>query len=454
MPRTLRTLLRLAGAATLLAAVAVPALAQGEHALLGPSRRPDAALRPIDPQVARQRPVHVDARPLAERAATGGMPIVVELFDGERIVVDPFHVERRGEDDYTYFGTVRGRRDGEAVLTFVDGHLAADITLDDERAGTKALRIRSHPGAGHWLEELADDAFPRDHDDEGEEDAPASEQDALSGDLTSGTTGALALTTTATTTIDLLVVYSSKTATAAGSAIGSQIQAAVDRANLAYANSALPIRLRLVHRAALSYAESSDLSTNLSRLANASDGHMDSVHTLRNTYGADVVSLFIESSSACGVAYVGPGSTTAFSVVKRTCASSNLSLAHEIAHNFGARHDPYVDSRTTPYAYGHGHVNVTYRWRTVMAYNNKCAAAGTNCTRIAHFSNPAVRYGSAGSPTGTTSTSDNARVLRTNASLVAGYRATRVTSGTSTAADGSGTSGDDGDRSPGRRNGP
>ncbi|HEX4885316.1 MAG TPA: BACON domain-containing carbohydrate-binding protein, partial [Casimicrobiaceae bacterium] len=287
--------------------------------------------------------------------------------------------------------------------------------------GRKSYRIQPQPD-GHWLQELDPAAFPPDHP-EGEDGLQAPRVDKL---VQGKATGDIALDTGST--IDLLVVYSTQTATAAGTAIGSQIQAAVDRANLAYANSGIAMRVRLVHHAAAGYSETGNFSTDLQRLAGTSDGYMDTVHALRNTYGADLVSMFIESGAACGIGYIGPSSTAAFTVVSRGCASSNLSLAHEIGHNFGARHDPYMDASTSPYAYGHGHVNTTYKWRTVMAYNNACSAAGTSCTRIAYFSNPNVAYGTTPQPTGTSSTSDNARVHNGNAYTVANYR--QATSGT------------------------
>ena len=113
-------------------------------------------------------------------------------------------------------------------------------------------------------------------------------------------------------------------------------------------------------------------------------------------------------------------------MINRGCASGNLSFAHELGHNFGALHDPYVDPGTSPYAYGHGYAVPAAGWRTVMAYNNACSAAGTSCTRIPYFSNPNLTYGSPALPLGTTSTSDNTRVHNQNAATVANFR----TSGT------------------------
>jgi hypothetical protein len=58
-----------------------------------------------------------------------------------------------------------------------------------------------------------------------------------------------------------------------------------------------------------------------------------------------------------------------------------------MGHNMGLRHDWYVDASTTPCSHQHGYVNETAlaqgtssssssRWRTIMAYNDRCAVAG------------------------------------------------------------------------------
>ena len=149
---------------------------------------------------------------------------------------------------------------------------------------------------------------------------------------------------------------------------------------------------------------------------------MDEAHAWRDTYGADLVSLFIENGAYCGLGWLVSSATSAFTAVNRGCAGPNLSFAHELGHNIGARHDPYVDSSNSPYAYGHGYVYAAGLWRTVMAYNNACAAAGVSCTRIPYFSNPDVSYGSPATATGTVATHDNARVHDERANTVANFR--------------------------------
>jgi len=121
------------------------------------------------------------------------------------------------------------------------------------------------------------------------------------------------------------------------------------------------------------------------------------VHSLRNTYYADLVSMFIEGTQYCGIGYMmntvsHSFESSAFTVVART-APPVLQLAHEMGHNEGARHDWYADTGTTPYEYAHGYVYTPGRWRTIMAYNNQCADSGFNCTRLQYWSNPGINYG-------------------------------------------------------------
>ena len=146
---------------------------------------------------------------------------------------------------------------------------------------------------------------------------------------------------------------------------------------------------------------------------------MDEVHTLRNKYSADVCVLLISDNEYCGLASgIGTTAANAFCVVSTysTCATSNYSFAHEIGHLMGCRHDPFVDNTTTPFAYGHGYVNSSKGWRTIMAYRDAC----DSCRRLQYWSNPNITYG--GDPMGTASTNNNARVWNERSNIVMTFR--------------------------------
>lgn len=213
-------------------------------------------------------------------------------------------------------------------------------------------------------------------------------------------------------TVDVMVVYTSAASTAWGgtSQSNSYIATAITNFNTALTNSGVTnATINLVYSGVVSYTESGNLSTDLSRLRATADGYMDTVHTLRTTYGADLVSLVTSTpTNTCGLGYVNTSptnyvATAGFSAVLYNCAVSNYSLAHEMGHNMGLRHDWYVDTSTTPCTNHHGYTNAVaitngtaatsaQKWRTIMAYNNECSDAGISCTRINRWANPAVNY--------------------------------------------------------------
>jgi hypothetical protein len=115
----------------------------------------------------------------------------------------------------------------------------------------------------------------------------------------------------------------------------SRINLAVTETNAAYTLSGVNAELRLVHVAFDTYVEASAdaFGTALSALRNNGDGNLDQAHSLRTTYGADVVALIIDDAQYCGMAYLGPGIGSMFSVTAWNCATGYYSFGHEIAHN-------------------------------------------------------------------------------------------------------------------------
>ena len=104
----------------------------------------------------------------------------------------------------------------------------------------------------------------------------------------------------------------------------------------------------------------------------------------------------------------------AFAVVHHECAATTQSLAHEIGHIIGARHELNMDTVMTPFPYGHGYVNGT-KWRDIMSYKESCGG----CPRIPVWSSPTVLI--KGEPAGTEEL-DNARVIAEQADRVAAFR--------------------------------
>ncbi len=97
-----------------------------------------------------------------------------------------------------------------------------------------------------------------------------------------------------------MVAYTDDARAAAGgtAAIKATILTALNETNTSYANSGITTRLRLVHVQEYSYAETGDLFTDLNRFRNTTDAYFSTIHTLRNTYGADMVGLIVENGGA------------------------------------------------------------------------------------------------------------------------------------------------------------
>lgn len=202
--------------------------------------------------------------------------------------------------------------------------------------------------------------------------------------------------------------------------VNGLIQKAVEETNQSYQNSRIPIDLTLVHTTQTDYTESFfDIYTDVGRLQDTDDGHMDELHALRDEHKADVTILLTGTGMACGVAHtIMAGPSTAFALVKDSCATGYYSFAHEIGHLQGARHIITQDYSLDPFTYGHGHCNPEPdTWRTVMAYN--CDVAGL--TRIPYWSTPWVPYEES-TTMGINGVSNNALVLRRTAPYIASFR--------------------------------
>lgn len=231
---------------------------------------------------------------------------------------------------------------------------------------------------------------------------------------------------TATYVVDVLVVYTASARAAVGgtAAMQSLINLAITESNDAYLYSIVDMELNLAGTFEVNYNESSGFSPALSALTSTNDGVMDEVHVAREAFGADMVSLIIDNSGSCGLAYLmtslaGDFSGSAFSVEHYSCATGNYSFAHELGHNMGSHHDLENAPGGGLYPYSLGwhwgnSSNPGYNgdYRSIMAY-----APGT---RVQRFSNPNVQF--AGEATGSAGVADNALSLNNAASTVAAWR--------------------------------
>jgi hypothetical protein len=392
---------------------------------------PAVAARDAGRGVLRSRLVEVDFDRLAAAAASPNAAegtLVLNLFDDVILTALPERVTTNPPHGFAWSGRIQGVELSQVTLVVRDGVLAANVATPGAM-----YQVRPAGGGVHVVRQIDQAAFPQ-------------EMEPIPVELPSvGPATDLAEPADDGSMIDVLVVYTPVAAAWAGSIL-AEIDLAVQETNDSYTNSGITQRVRLVHAAQVSYAQSGNISTDLSRLQGTTDPYMNEVHSLRNTYGADEVVLLVSypSSDYCGVAYMMSSVSSgfeawAFAVVDVDCATGYYSFGHEMGHNMGARHDWYVDSAATPYGHAHGYLsyaNPVDRWRSVMAYNDECAAQGVYCWRIPYWSNPSVlRNGVAmGVPEGTSTAcvtgsphpycdADNRKTLNKTAYTVANFRA-------------------------------
>ena len=208
-------------------------------------------------------------------------------------------------------------------------------------------------------------------------------------------------------TIDVAVVYTPAASEAAGgtAAIEALIDLWIAETNGAYDASGVHQRLALAAREEVGYVESGDSLVDIERLSDPSDGHLDSVHDLRDQAGADLVHLVLaETEPDIGGRGQRPG---AFSFCIVTYPTSGC-FAHELGHNMALRHERYEQSFKRDWGGGvltpdpaYGYVNqralgagapASSRWRTIMAYGTQCEDADLRCNELLRFSNPRQQY--------------------------------------------------------------
>lgn len=345
----------------------------------------------------------------------------VTLADGRALLAQRQRVaEDKARGRKSWVGTFPDQPGSLAVFSTVKGVTTGFFTY-----GAETWELMPGKAGTHVLYRVDDSKLPQSEPVLGVADAVESD---------SGSTadfGAGAATTDAMTggyVHDLLVVYTPAARAAYGqAALESMIQNAVQAANQAYLNSSIGITLNLVGLQEIAYVESGNMQTSLYDLQGTADGKMDAVHKLRDTVGADVVSLISQDSSSCGIAWAMRGeyagfAANSFNVVKPSCLSQH-SLAHEVGHNQGNMHDRASTTNLGAFAYSYGFrrcMSDGTGFRTVMSYS--C----TGASRVAWFSNPNAYYNGFATgiayETDAANSADNARSMNNTADTVAAFR--------------------------------
>jgi hypothetical protein len=200
------------------------------------------------------------------------------------------------------------------------------------------------------------------------------------------------------------------------------ITLAVVETNRAYILSGIPTQLRLVktHFDSTYNDYTNTWDATLGFLHDNGDGKLDYVHSMRDQYGADFVSMIVDTGDYCGIGYMPstPSAADAFSVVQWNCATGYYSFGHEVAHNMGCNHDIKSAGGSTTQS-NYGYQDPQARFRSIMAYD-----CSPSCPRVQYMSNPDATYN--GFPIGS-ATANNAERIRNNLNAFANFRKSVVT---------------------------
>jgi metallopeptidase family M12-like protein/VCBS repeat protein len=370
---------------------------------------PSNQFAPTSEQATRLQLVQQDPAVASVSLATldlGGLqatPVTLALPDGN-VAASWLQTITRSPTDYTWIGNMPSG--GQAILVVHDGEITGHI-----QSGLNIYEITPIGGGVQAIAKIDQSISPPDDPDDASEPSVSPPGSRAQPEANSGTAAT-------PTQVDILIAYTTNAKNAYGGNIVSLAQLSVDQANTAYNNSNAGVVMRLVGTMEVAYNERGNVAAR-NDVTNGV-GVLAEVHQRRDRLGADLVSLFTAARDWCGYAWINSDQSRAYSSVRYNCAARWYTFAHEIGHNFGARHDTYVDPTNTPYAWGHGYVNPNWRFRTVMAYQNQCEHVRTLCPRVLYFSNPMVSFNQ--DVTGTAATNNVALVHRDRVATVAAFR--------------------------------
>ena len=448
--------LKLGSAALAMAAVMVTANSALADA---PLMKPSSAVEPMatqmkmkaDKTLKRWRLVDVDAAAIeetilprgqekaadrAERSAKLAGKVTLELFPDVTVTLNAKHVDDAFAGGVVWHGDINGTDYG--ILVVNNGNITGSI----EAGGRSFIIEPTGRGNQHRIREVDPEAFPNDEHMEigfapkstgGTGGGKGKPTDSGSGGTTGGTTGGGTTSIPPPGTIlevKILAAYTARVNTLFAGLAADRIALDVAIVNTGFTNSGIPKRMSLAGVTPVSptYDEKtySDMTMPLRDVTSGTVANFGAIREMRSALGADFVTLYADRGEYCGIAWVNgtpPSASYAFSAINPAC-NGTATLAHELGHNMGLRHDRYVETATGTDVYNYGFVNTTAKFRDIMSYNNACAALGFSCGRITYYSSSKLLYnGNAlGVPQGTTGAADASRKLTEQSGFVSAFR--------------------------------
>ncbi len=358
--------------------------------------------------VIRSRPVRVDFEALA--GAQPGHAIALDLFADVSLAATVTGRQERSADRYTLNGELAGHAGGRFILAVNGGAMAGYITAP----GLGAYRVRFRGDRMHTAQELDPGVgfVCNVETDDGLDVADAQVHGAA---VPVGSCGDGSV-------IDVIVVYTELAQNQAGgvAAVEAIIDLMIAYNNVAYVDSEINTTWNLV----FTWQLGSGADPSLSQLTNPNDGVVDSVHDLRDAYGADQVALVVDGGGgvANGLFNLDPASA-AMAFCSNGLSSAPSVMSHEIGHNLGCCHaigdGGGCFGKGLLFEFSNGYRffgDSGTQWRTVMAYS-----PGNGIQR---FSNPELLFDgeATGIPDGEPQAADNALTINLAAFAVSNWR--------------------------------